>query len=266
MRELPAGAYGPAPAAEPGAYPGATPERSFLYRRGKVEIAEGGEDFAAVEARLDQVGGPPVEERVAVLCLGSNANPAQVEHKLADVSGDRALPFARARVRGVRPVYAGHVSRYGAVPATAEAHDGERDLFVAFYTRRQLAAVHRSEHGNYDLVELPALTAWVLRGGRSSRLAGLHAYLARWGVLTRAGGAAVGLEEMGQSELLGWLLAGTGFGEELDVDAYLSGAARHRERVHGGIGEAGLRRSPTLAVGPTVGPDEARRARWLGDG
>jgi hypothetical protein len=256
MKPIPCDAYGPAPADDPLAYPGRTPDGSFVYADGEVWALEDGEGAAAADRFLRRRGAADSPHRYPVLCLGSNACPPQVRRKLAGLAGDRSVLFLRSRVRGVQPVYAGHVARYGAVPASGDG-GGEEDLFVALYTAAQLAATYASEHGNYDLCHLPSVRA-ELPGGRP--LPRVWAFLSVWGVLSFNGGEAVRLDAVPQRELRRRLLersrphAGA---TAVSAEDYAAHPARHRRSVEEAIRRHGLRRPPSLTAHP-VGLDEVQ--------
>lgn len=92
------------------------------------------------------------EGREPLLAIGSNACPAQLRRK-----GVRGPVFMVPTVlRNHLVVYAGHMTSYGAIPATVVRWPEARcAVFVTWLTREQLTVVDGSENGNYDLVHLP---------------------------------------------------------------------------------------------------------------
>ncbi|HMB55364.1 MAG TPA: hypothetical protein VKU40_18745 [Thermoanaerobaculia bacterium] len=246
MSIYPADHFGPAPADALLAYPGRTPAVSFLYADGEVQLLPE-RPLAAAGERLATRGSAPLADRLPVLCSGSNANPAQIRRKLADAGGDRDVPVLRARVAGLHAVYAGHVSIYGAIPATlapvGEGTDcGAEEIFVAFYEEAQLARVTASEGNRYVLTRL-AGAACCFAG--ESDVPGPSAFLATAGVLTFDGETAVGVAGTGQRELLERVFERLAPGAVPALDDYLAAPRRHRDVLDRAIGEAGLRRDVT---------------------
>ena len=91
-------------------------------------------------------------DRIAVLAIGSNANPAQIRRK--GIAGEVLL--LPTTLQNHLVVHAGHITTYGAVPATVVRWpQASCRVFVAWLTERQVADTTISEHGNYDLVDLP---------------------------------------------------------------------------------------------------------------
>lgn len=222
-------------------YPGRTPEGSFVLRDGEVHALPGDGGPAVADRWLKAWDSLPAARRLPVLCLGSNACPPQVQRKLATLEGDRTVVFLRARVHGVRPVYSGHVARYGAIPATGDAGGAAR-LFVALYTREQLAATFASEHGSYDLCALEEVRA-ELPGGE--RLGRAFAFLSTRGVLCLDGGA-VPLGALSQEELLQHLLDRCSDAGGVEAADYARRPGRYRRALEGLLREEGLRRPADL--------------------
>lgn len=144
--------YAPAPADDFICYPGQLPEGSFVYfESGLLELSEQS-PLQDATATLHRLNSTPLDERIAVLAHGTNANPAQIAKKMANLDSDRTVPFLLGDVKELTPIYAGHIAAYGAIPATLDAVAGEQNkIFLAFFTQPQLKAIVNSEHGNYVL-------------------------------------------------------------------------------------------------------------------
>ncbi|HEY8502466.1 MAG TPA: hypothetical protein VIL21_07250 [Solirubrobacterales bacterium] len=132
------------------AYPYAAPERSYLYRDGRVE-----------ELPAD---GPDLAYRTPLLSYGANSAPAALARKLASLPGVE-MPVLRAELEGFDVVYSAHVSPYGAVPATLHESPGTTaPVFVIHPTAEQRALLTASEP-NYDLVEVDGIAAYRSKHG-----------------------------------------------------------------------------------------------------
>lgn len=130
-------------------YPYATPDRSYLYREGRVE--ELPED-------LDLTG------RTPLLSYGANAAPEALSLKLAALPGE-PLPVVRSQLRDFDVVYSAHVSPYGAVPATLVESPGTvAPVFVLHPTAEQHALLTATEL-NYDLVRIGEADAYRSKHG-----------------------------------------------------------------------------------------------------
>ena len=105
-----------------------------------------------------QVGGRLGKCLLPVLAAGSNASPKQLGRKLAENS-DFAIPLLHGHVHGWSSVYSGHVTRYGAVPATLfpDPHATTR-LHCLLIPRRLLRMFSESEGPQYKLQTLPGVS------------------------------------------------------------------------------------------------------------
>ncbi|MER6082084.1 hypothetical protein ABT156_27935, partial [Streptomyces sp. NPDC001833] len=101
-------------------------------------------------------------DRVPVLAVGSNASPAQLQHKMAESGVIGQIPMVRTRVSGLDVGVSAHVSRLGYVSASPVASPSAvRELFVLWLDGRQLGVVDASEgvplpNGNFERAWLPA--------------------------------------------------------------------------------------------------------------
>lgn len=231
MRKLDVKDFGSAPAEDLLAYPGESPSASFLYRQGEL-FALDAAPAEEVDEYLNSFGDTPLAARLAVLCLGSNANPSQIHHKVRHDPKPEAIPLLRTRVQGVRPVYAGHVGRYGAIPATGEAGAAMHHLFLAFYTAAQLAATFHSEHPNYHFCRLDGVIAEVPPAARLERP---YAFLSKKGVLTLAEDKSTPLEHLTQEEILRIVLERTGLHLSMSFEAYIANIEANRQSLDDAI-------------------------------
>ncbi|MEU0966149.1 hypothetical protein ABZ357_12270 [Streptomyces sp. NPDC005917] len=126
--------------------------------------------------------------RVPVLAVGSNASPAQLQHKMAESGVSGPIPMVRSRVTGVEVGVSAHVSRLGYVSASpVQSPTTVRELFVLWLDGRQLEVIDASEGvplpaGNFGRAWLPAPDVRVALADGTT-LPGVHAYVNRHGVL-----------------------------------------------------------------------------------
>ena len=147
-------------------YPFARPACSYLFDGGMMRPLSPG----AMEGRLP------------VVASGSNASPSRLAAKF----GDREkIPVTRAELRDFAVVFAGHFTRYGAIPATLCPHHGAvTDVWITWLSPAQLEVMHRSEgvidcreaEQRYDFFELTGLD---LRPAGLAPIDRAGAYLAR---------------------------------------------------------------------------------------
>jgi hypothetical protein len=152
-------------------YPYATPERSYLYREGRVaELPASGPDLAG---------------RTPLLSYGANAAPEALALKLASLPG-LEMPVLRAELEGFDVAYSAHVSPYGAVPATlVESAGTKAPVFVVYPTAEQLELLTALEL-NYHLVTLNGVACRLEDGAVVSELG---AYRSKHGPLLLEGSA-----------------------------------------------------------------------------
>ncbi len=187
-------------------YPYARPAHAYLYVDGQaLELVRIGPDpVRDGEVRMDGrtmpvadalaglgVAAPtPHAERVAMLAYGSNAAPAQLARKFADLPGT-VIPVLRAELADHDVVYSAHFSRYGAIPATLAVSPGTMlATAVAYLTVAQLARLHETELGpaatqSGDYVQGTLRAAVKVEGGAA--LDAVGAYASRYGALGLTG-------------------------------------------------------------------------------
>lgn len=187
-------------------YPYPRPAHAYLYVDGQaLELVRIGPDpVRDGEVRLDgrtmpvadalaafRVPTPaPHAERVAMLAYGSNAAPAQLARKFADLPGT-VIPVLRAELADHDVVYSAHFSRYGAIPATLAVSPGTMlATAVAYLTVAQLFRLNETElgpagtqSGNYVQGTLRATIK--VEGGPA--LVAVGAYASRYGALGLTG-------------------------------------------------------------------------------
>lgn len=213
MKLVPLERFGPAPLHEPLGYPGATPDASFVFTpEGVIQLADA-DPLSEAQAVLRRLGSAPIEERLPILCAGSNANPPQVFEKIRGGGEDQSVAFLLADVPNVQAVFSAHIGTYGVVPATLdEAPGATRTFFIGFYTRPQLPSLIASEHGNYLLSTLSS-AAMLIRP--RTRVPICNFFLSRKGVLVPSGDEPIPLDRYSQREILGLLFEELGRTEKL---------------------------------------------------
>ncbi|MEU8713156.1 hypothetical protein [Streptomyces sp. NPDC048663] len=173
----------------------------------------------------------PDDGRVPVLAVGSNASPAQLQHKMAESGVAGPIPMVRTRVTGIDVGVSAHVSRLGYVSAAPlRSPAAVRELFVVWLDGPQLEVIDASEGvplpgGNFGRAWLPAPQVRVALAD-GTELPGVHAYVNRHGVLHD--GTGIPRRHPGQRTLLAGLLAGSAELRELFGDTPEEFCARAR--------------------------------------
>lgn len=168
-----------APRDHPLTYPGTWPADSALLD---------GDRLLPLERLVHDDG------RVPVLAVGSNASPAQLQHKMAESGTSGPIPMVRTRVSGLDVGVSAHVSRLGYVSASPlRSPTSVRELFVVWLDGPQLEVIDASEGvplpgGNFGRAWLPAPHVRVMLADGTA-LPGVHAYVNRHGVLHDGTGA-----------------------------------------------------------------------------
>ena len=144
--------FGRCPSEDPEGYPGRLSEGSYLLLGDSVLSLTPG---ASIDGWLERADATPMERRSAVLAVGSNASPAQLMRKFAQVA-DLAIPVLRAWAVGVRPAFSAHINPAGYIPAAARlaVERSQRcRVWVTFLDDAQLAIMDLTEP-SYDRVLL----------------------------------------------------------------------------------------------------------------
>lgn len=149
------------------AYPFARPACSYLFAEGRMHPL----------SRNREKG------RLPVVASGSNAAPDRLLAKFGHDGGE--IPVTRAVLHHYTVVFAGHFTRYGAIPATLAPYPkAATHVWITWLTTSQLEIMHRSEGvvgcrevvQRYDYVELDGLE---LHPECSPAIGRAGAYLAR---------------------------------------------------------------------------------------
>jgi hypothetical protein len=133
--------------------------------------------------------------RTLVVAVGSNASPAVLARKLADV--DPIVPTSPCVVTGIAVGHSAHVSARGYIPAAPYAAAGvETALHAGWFTPDQLRALDDTEP-NYDRITLSTARFPIEPPAEHFDI-----YRSHWGVLAE-NGTPLGL--LGQRELFAML-------------------------------------------------------------
>jgi hypothetical protein len=221
--------FGPSPREDPLSYPGRTPRSSGLVTDGPYLPAEilpgrrlaqarvvlGSDRPAALGVGVSRVSlgyallalnAVPIEARVPVLAVGSNAAIAQMQAKFQAAGISSAMPLTWARVTGIRVGVAAMISRWGYIPAAPVFEPGVTSrLAVNWLDPEQLRALDETEVG-YErrLVVDGDETRVCLDSGE--RLVDVGIYVSNAGVVADPGGERP-MDMAGQEELIVGLLA-----------------------------------------------------------
>lgn len=164
---------GGSPTADPLSYPGDVPDQPFVLDHGEI-----------CPLASDRLSLPDVNERRLIVAVGSNAAPARMMEKLGP---DAVVPVLFVGVLGMDVRYSAHVTRYGAVPATAWPVAGAAlTLPALLLDDEQLAALDATEP-NYDRVPLAELGVRLTTPGHR-RQARASTYVTRRGWYRLEGG------------------------------------------------------------------------------
>ncbi|GED96662.1 hypothetical protein [Gordonia crocea] len=126
----------------------------------------------------------PMDARVPVIAVGSNASPAQLRFKFRDRPEILFIPSIRARVHGVAVGYMSKVSQFDYIAATPFPDpDAKPVLAVQFLDDRQLAELDASESPHYRRVWLDSAHGVRIVLETGEELAGAYAYVAADGLL-----------------------------------------------------------------------------------
>jgi hypothetical protein len=120
-------------------YPFEHPQKSYLWRNGEA-------------LPLETIGEADTAGRIAVLAIGSNASPRQLDRKfhgqiwMSEADAEREIVVAKVTVDGIDVVYAAHQARYGSIPVTVVDSPGTRvSVFVTWLTVRQFERMNETE-------------------------------------------------------------------------------------------------------------------------
>ena len=168
-------------------YPFARPNHSYLFVDGDaLPLAESDKDN--IDGRLLRRGAAPMQERIAVLAYGANAAPTRLRKKFSAQAPGTIFPVFKARLHDFDVVYAGHISSYGAIPATlAPCRGTVVEIAVTYLDRHQLTRMHETELSSHSYVfgRLDGLTVEIEELGALSTV---HSYWAHHGNFSPRGG------------------------------------------------------------------------------
>lgn len=195
--------FQPSPAVDPLSYPGRIPQTSVLLLPGRralpieerpdrrlgqswvddVPADEGDRTCTSLNYLLLSENAAPMDQRFAVLAIGSNAAPTQLAHKFSRRGVSAVIPIMQAQVSGLKVVPSAHLNRNGYVPAAPAAAPAatSRNVFVTFLDDEQLTLLDTTEP-NYDRVTLD-MTCHAVRMANREHLPCCFVYQSRHGVL-----------------------------------------------------------------------------------
>lgn len=272
--------FGPSPREQPLTYPGPAPDASGLMtgasylpfeplrrrRLTQARVILGDDRPAALAAAGSRVtlgyallilNAVPIEARVPVLAVGSNASLAQMQHKFQAAGISAVMPLTWAQVTGVRVGVAAMVSRFGYVPAAPvfEPNVTSR-LAINWLDPDQLEAIDETEIGYERRLLADGADGTVVCLESGERLVGCGIYVSRPGLLAERGSdRPLGMPPT-QRDLLDSLLARSRPLKRLarDAEAFVVAAADAGRRAQ--LAGA-LVSSPDIAVVPWPGPAQA---------
>ena len=175
-------------------YPYSTPEHDFMLDNGDLR-------------RLEE--GFSLEDRTAVLAVGSNRSPEQLLRKFGNKS---IIPVTHAQLFDYDVVYAAHIASYGSIPATLAQSTGTIvSVSITWLSELQLKRMHETEaigiNYNYGIA-----SNLVFATNTGRKIDAIGCYLGRHGYLNIEGNA-IALQEifaknrifksLNQSEILG---------------------------------------------------------------
>jgi hypothetical protein len=270
--------FGPSPRENPLSYPGPAPRTSGLMtgspflpferlrarRLSQARVVLGDDRPAALGSGSSRVtlgyallvlNAVPMEARVPVLAVGSNASIAQMEHKFSSAGISCVMPLTWAKVTGVRVGVAALISRWGYVPAAPVFEPGVATrLAINWLDPEQLEALDETEVG-YDrrlVVDDGDAVRVELESGE--RLGSCGIYVPRRGVMAEpATGAPLDMPGS-QHELIDLLLRRAGRPVRRlagDAEAFVTVATDHERRR--ALTEA-LLAAPAVGVVTSTGP------------
>jgi hypothetical protein len=179
--------------------------------------AEDSWSSCCLDKALDEAGAAPLDSRVLVVSIGSNASPAVLRRKFAKYGHpvSRILPLIRGRLHNIGVGHSAHVSKAGYIAAAPYFRMGEcARVWVSWLDGSQVVALDETEP-NYRRIQLDG-DACPLVVDNGERPETFSLFTSRWGVLTDGKGGKLPFVDQ---PALFRLLAGSGSGEGLK-DAY----------------------------------------------
>jgi hypothetical protein len=215
---------------EPADYPGGKPlaEPSLLIdgrlrsmriepwsRAGKYRVRNHDGKGSSTWSRLNQVllaeNVAPIDARVLVVAVGSNAVPDVLLSKLNDKGLDPIIPMSPCLVSNIAIGHSAHVSERGyfaAAPYADTALGEPTKMVIAWLAAKQVAALSDTEP-NYELCRVDA-EAYPLVVARScdedlealERPAGYHLYVSKHGVIAQNGRPVASMSQAGLHQVI----------------------------------------------------------------
>ncbi len=118
------------------------------FRAGHLEVVSSGDHsyHGSLNQFLRDRGLAPMEQRFAVLAVGSNASPSQLAYKFHKTGISGTIPAIRVSVADYGVGFVPAVSKWGYVPATLIRQPGLRsNVFLQFLDANQLVVMDQSE-------------------------------------------------------------------------------------------------------------------------
>lgn len=132
-------------------------------------------------------GGAPLQDRIAILGIGSNCSPEVLLNKFQKAGIGGEFYLAQSTLDNHAVAHSAFISATGGIPATVLPHQGTQShITVGFYTPEQAEALTGTEP-NYDLVQKSGTI--LTRGLENNPVLhqGALLYASLWGALTDDG-------------------------------------------------------------------------------
>ena len=173
-------------------YPFPRPEGSFVFRYSEKGegVTEAIPDWSTyLQDEKDATG----IRRIAVLAIGSNASPLQLQRKYGDMGESGSVVVVPGRLPDYDVVYCPLIARYGSIPATLYYQRGvEVDIHVTYLTMGQLEIMLTTE-GGYHICKCNNLNMKLLGDQILSKA---FVFLAKNGELRNSSGQPIPLAEI----------------------------------------------------------------------
>jgi hypothetical protein len=146
-------------------------------------------DGRDVDELLLDLGAEPMDSRVPVLAIGSNASAAQLRRKFAGLD-HWAVPVTLADVTNLGVAYSAHVSRPGYVPwAPYATGDGRAAQYrITWLTTSEVEVLDATEPNYAPTMLGDGHRVWLESG---QGLGNVAVYAGRWGVIADADGHVI---------------------------------------------------------------------------
>ncbi|WP_106403772.1 hypothetical protein [Actinocorallia populi] len=116
---------------------------------------------------LQNVEAAPIESRVPVAAVGSNASPSQVARKFASAGLTPVVPITAVTIKGIAAGLSAHISKPGYVPAAPVSAPGiDSAMHLTWLDDAEVAVMDATEP-NYRRTRLPAEHCVTLPNGQT---------------------------------------------------------------------------------------------------